>query len=151
LGNVAGTKPHLHSPEPSDADIIYVAGPGHGGPSLNANSYLEGSYTEVHSEITPDENGIRLLFRKFSTPGGIPSHCGPHVPNSMHGGRELGYSLVVLMLCWVFTRDGLALCARMKRCCGHPYESSCERLSTTIFIRGFLHKKTGRQFDLPAG
>jgi len=77
-----------------DADIIYIAGPGHGGPSLNANSYLEGTYTEVHPEITPDENGLRLLFRKFSTPGGVPSHCGPHVPNSMHEGGELGYSLV---------------------------------------------------------
>src|ERR1035437_3469427 len=77
-----------------DANIIYVAGPGHGGPSLNASSYLEGTYTEVHPEITPDENGLRLLFRKFSTPGGVPSHCGPHVPNSMHEGGELGYSLV---------------------------------------------------------
>lgn len=77
-----------------DANIIYIAGPGHGGPSLNANSYLEGTYTEVHPEITPDENGMRLLFRKFSTPGGVPSHCGPHVPNSMHEGGELGYSLV---------------------------------------------------------
>jgi xylulose-5-phosphate/fructose-6-phosphate phosphoketolase len=77
-----------------DANIIYISGPGHGGPSLNANSYLEGSYTEVHPEITQDENGLRLLFRKFSTPGGVPSHCGPHVPNSMHEGGELGYSLV---------------------------------------------------------
>jgi xylulose-5-phosphate/fructose-6-phosphate phosphoketolase len=77
-----------------DASIIYISGPGHGGPSLNANSYLEGSYTEVHPEITPDEDGMRLLFRKFSTPGGVPSHCGPHVPNSMHEGGELGYSLL---------------------------------------------------------
>ena len=77
-----------------NADIIYIAGPGHGGPSLNACSYLEGSYTEVHPEITPDVNGMRLMFRKFSTPGGVPSHCGPHVPNSMHEGGELGYSLV---------------------------------------------------------
>jgi len=76
------------------ANIIYISGPGHGGPSLNACSYLEGSYTEVHPEITQDENGMRLLFRKFSTPGGVPSHCGPHVPNSMHEGGELGYSLV---------------------------------------------------------
>jgi len=76
------------------ASIIYISGPGHGGPSLNANSYLEGSYTEVHPEITRDENGMRLLFRTFSTPGGVPSHCGPHVPNSMHEGGELGYSLV---------------------------------------------------------
>jgi xylulose-5-phosphate/fructose-6-phosphate phosphoketolase len=77
-----------------DANVIYIAGPGHGGPSLNANSYLEGSYSEVHPDITRDENGLRLLFRKFSTPGGVPSHCGPHVPNSMHEGGELGYSLV---------------------------------------------------------
>jgi xylulose-5-phosphate/fructose-6-phosphate phosphoketolase len=77
-----------------DANIIYISGPGHGGPSLNASSYLEGSYTEVHPEITRDENGMRLLFRRFSTPGGVPSHCGPHVPNSMHEGGELGYSLV---------------------------------------------------------
>jgi xylulose-5-phosphate/fructose-6-phosphate phosphoketolase len=77
-----------------DADIIYISGPGHGGPSLNANAYLEGSYTDVHPEITLDENGMRLLFRSFSTPGGVPSHCGPHVPNSMHEGGELGYSMV---------------------------------------------------------
>ncbi len=77
-----------------DADIIYISGPGHGGPSLNACSYLEGSYTEVHPEITANEDGLRLMFRKFSTPGGVPSHCGPHVPNSMHEGGELGYSLV---------------------------------------------------------
>jgi xylulose-5-phosphate/fructose-6-phosphate phosphoketolase len=77
-----------------DADIIYISGPGHGGPSLNACSYLEGSYTEVHPEITRDEDGLRLMFRKFSTPGGVPSHCGPHVPNSMHEGGELGYSLM---------------------------------------------------------
>jgi xylulose-5-phosphate/fructose-6-phosphate phosphoketolase len=72
-----------------DVDIIYIAGPGHGGPSLNACSYLEGSYTEVHPEITSDESGMRLLFRRFSTPGGVPSHCGPHVPNSMHEGGSL--------------------------------------------------------------
>ncbi len=77
-----------------NTDIIYISGPGHGGPSLNACSYLEGSYTEVHPEITHDEDGLRLMFRKFSTPGGVPSHCGPHVPNSMHEGGELGYSLV---------------------------------------------------------
>ncbi len=77
-----------------DAQIIYISGPGHGGPALNANAYLEGSYTEVHPEITPDDDGLRLFFRKFSTPGGVPSHCGPHVPNSLHEGGELGYSLL---------------------------------------------------------
>jgi xylulose-5-phosphate/fructose-6-phosphate phosphoketolase len=78
----------------TNADIIYICGPGHGGPTLNACAYLEGTYTEVHSEITQDIHGMRLFFRSFSTPGGIPSHCGPHTPNSMHEGGELGYSLV---------------------------------------------------------
>ncbi len=77
-----------------DAGIIYISGPGHGGPALNAHSYLEGTYSEVHPDITPDVAGMRLLFRQFSTPGGVPSHCGPHVPNSMHEGGELGYSLL---------------------------------------------------------
>ena len=78
----------------SDADIIFISGPGHGGPTMNACAYLEGTYTEVHPEITQDLYGMRLFFRSFSTPGGIPSHCGPHTPNSMHEGGELGYSLV---------------------------------------------------------
>ena len=78
----------------TDANIIYISGPGHGGPTLNACAYLEGTYSEVHPEITQDADGMRLLFRSFSTPGGIPSHCGPHTPNSMHEGGELGYSLV---------------------------------------------------------
>jgi xylulose-5-phosphate/fructose-6-phosphate phosphoketolase len=78
----------------TDANIIYISGPGHGGPTLNACAYLEGTYTDVHPEITQDIHGMRLLFRSFSTPGGIPSHCGPHAPNSMHEGGELGYSLV---------------------------------------------------------
>jgi len=78
----------------TNADIIYISGPGHGGPTLNACAYLEGTYTDVHPEITQDIQGMRLLFRSFSTPGGIPSHCGPHTPNSMHEGGELGYSLV---------------------------------------------------------
>src|ERR1700678_3471605 len=77
-----------------NANVIYISGPGHGGPTLNACAYLEGTYTEVHPEITQDIHGMRLLFRSFSTPGGIPSHCGPHTPNSMHEGGELGYSLV---------------------------------------------------------
>jgi xylulose-5-phosphate/fructose-6-phosphate phosphoketolase len=78
----------------TDADIIYISGPGHGGPTLNACAYLEGTYTDVHPEITQDIHGMRLFFRSFSTPGGVPSHCGPHTPNSMHEGGELGYSLM---------------------------------------------------------
>jgi xylulose-5-phosphate/fructose-6-phosphate phosphoketolase len=77
-----------------DASVIYIAGPGHGGPSLNAHSYLEGTYSEVHPDVTQDVEGMYQLFRQFSTPGGVSSHCGPHVPNSIHEGGELGYSLV---------------------------------------------------------
>src|SRR5512146_2817055 len=76
------------------AGVLYVAGPGHGGPALNANAYLEGSYTEVHPEVTRNTAGMRLLFRQFSTPGGVPSHCGPHVPSSINEGGELGYALL---------------------------------------------------------
>jgi xylulose-5-phosphate/fructose-6-phosphate phosphoketolase len=76
------------------ANVIYISGPGHGGPSLNAHSYLEGTYSEVNHEITQDFEGMHQLFRRFSTPGGVPSHCGPHVPNSLHEGGELGYALL---------------------------------------------------------
>jgi len=73
---------------------IYIAGPGHGGPAINATAYLEGCYSEVHTEVTQDEAGIRQLFRQFSTPGGVPSHCGAHQPGSINEGGELGYSLL---------------------------------------------------------
>ena len=77
-----------------DASIIYVSGPGHGGPALVAQSYLEGTYSQVHPEVTQDLPGMKTLFREFSTRGGVGSHCGPHVPNSIHEGGELGYSLL---------------------------------------------------------
>ena len=76
-----------------DLNMIYISGPGHGGPALLANTYLEGTYSEVYSEITPDEEGMRRLFRQFSTPGGVPSHVAPETPGSIHEGGELGYSL----------------------------------------------------------
>jgi xylulose-5-phosphate/fructose-6-phosphate phosphoketolase len=78
----------------NDLSMIYISGPGHGGPAMNAHSYLEGTYTEVHPDVTRDIHGMRLLFRQFSTSGGVGSHCGPHVPNSIHEGGELGYSLL---------------------------------------------------------
>ncbi len=77
-----------------DADIIYISGPGHGGPSVMAHTYLEGSYSEIYPNISEDAEGMRLLFRQFSSPGGVPSHAGPHVPGSINEGGELGYSLV---------------------------------------------------------
>ena len=76
-----------------DLDMIYVSGPGHGGPAVVANVYLEGTYSEIYPAITQDEEGIRKLFRQFSFPGGIPSHVAPETPGSIHEGGELGYSL----------------------------------------------------------
>src|SRR6266567_5495063 len=76
-----------------DANMIYLAGPGHGGPALLANVYLEGTYTEVYPKITQDMQGMRLLFRQFSTPGGVPSHVSVPTPGSIHEGGELGYVL----------------------------------------------------------
>ncbi|UFU07155.1 phosphoketolase family protein [Ruania halotolerans] len=72
---------------------LYIAGPGHGGPGMVANAYLEGTYSQVYSHITSDEDGLRRLFRQFSFPGGIPSHAAPETPGSIHEGGELGYAL----------------------------------------------------------
>ena len=76
-----------------DLNMIYISGPGHGGPALVGNTYLEGTYTEVYPNITRDEAGLQKLFRQFSFPGGIPSHVSPECPGSIHEGGELGYSL----------------------------------------------------------
>ncbi len=77
-----------------DLSAIYITGPGHGGPGLVANAYLEGTYSELYSDVGSDEEGMRRLFRQFSFPGGIPSHVAPEVPGSIHEGGELGYALV---------------------------------------------------------
>ncbi len=76
-----------------DANVIYLAGPGHGGPALVANVYLEGTYSEIYPEVSQDVAGLRRLFRQFSTPGGIPSHVSVTTPGSIHEGGELGYVL----------------------------------------------------------
>ena len=76
-----------------DIDVLYVAGPGHGGPALVSNVYLEGTYSEVYPHIDRSEDGLRRLFRQFSFPGGVPSHVAPQTPGSIHEGGELGYSL----------------------------------------------------------
>ncbi|MEO7385368.1 MAG: phosphoketolase family protein, partial [Gammaproteobacteria bacterium] len=76
-----------------DLDMIYVSGPGHGGPAVVGNTYLEGTYSEIYPNISQDEAGIQKLFRQFSFPGGIPSHASPECPGSIHEGGELGYSL----------------------------------------------------------
>ena len=77
----------------SDVDAIFVAGPGHGGPALLANVYLEGAYSEIYPQVTRDAAGMQRLFRQFSTPYGIPSHVSPPTPGSIHEGGELGYVL----------------------------------------------------------
>lgn len=77
-----------------DANIIYVTGPGHGGPGLVANAYLEGTYSEIYTGIEENTDGLRKLFRQFSFPGGIPSHVAAQTPGSIHEGGELGYALV---------------------------------------------------------
>ena len=76
-----------------DLDMIFITGPGHGGPALVANTWLEGSYSERHSSVTRDGAGMAVLLKQFSFPGGIPSHVAPDVPGSIHEGGELGYSL----------------------------------------------------------
>jgi xylulose-5-phosphate/fructose-6-phosphate phosphoketolase len=76
-----------------DLDMIYIAGPGHGGPALVANTYMEGSYSEIYPDISEDEAGMKRLFKQFSFPGGISSHVAPSTPGSIHEGGELGYSL----------------------------------------------------------
>ena len=76
-----------------DLDAIFICGPGHGGPAMVANAYLEGTYTETYPDVTPDLIGLQKLFRQFSFPGGIPSHDAPETPGSIHEGGELGYAL----------------------------------------------------------
>ena len=76
-----------------DLNMIYMCGPGHGGPGMVANTYLEGTYSEIYPAVTQDYDGMRRLFRQFSFPGGIPSHAAPETPGSIHEGGELGYVL----------------------------------------------------------
>jgi xylulose-5-phosphate/fructose-6-phosphate phosphoketolase len=76
-----------------DLNVIYVIGPGHGGPALVAHAYLEGTYSEVYPDISQDQDGMRRLFKQFSFPAGIPSHVAPETPGSIHEGGELGYAL----------------------------------------------------------
>jgi xylulose-5-phosphate/fructose-6-phosphate phosphoketolase len=77
-----------------DLDVLYVCGPGHGGPAMVANTWLEGTYSEIYPEIGQDADGMRKLFRQFSFPGGVPSHVAPETPGSIHEGGELGYAIV---------------------------------------------------------
>ena len=92
-----------------DLEALYITGPGHGGPALVANAYLEGTYSEVYPEIGRDAEGLRRLFRQFSFPGGIPSHVAPETPGSIHEGGELGYALAHAYGA-AFDNPGLVVC-----------------------------------------
>src|SRR6478672_11940520 len=93
-----------------DLSAIFITGPGHGGPGLVANTYLEGTYAEVYPQIREDAEGLRRLFRQFSFPGGIPSHVAPETPGSIHEGGELGYALAHAYGAVLDNPDLLALC-----------------------------------------
>ncbi len=93
-----------------DLDVIYVTGPGHGGPALVANTYLEGTYSEIYPEVSQDEQGMKRLFTQFSFPGGIPSHAAPETPGSINEGGELGYSLAHAYGAAFDNPDLLAVC-----------------------------------------
>jgi len=93
-----------------DLNALFVTGPGHGGPGLVANAYLEGTYSEIYSSIGEDEDGLRALFRQFSFPGAIPSHVAPETPGSIHEGGELGYALVHAYGAVFDNPDLVALC-----------------------------------------
>ena len=92
-----------------DLDMIYVAGPGHGGPGVVANTYLEGTYSEIYPNISQDAEGMKRLFTQFSFPGGIPSHAAPETPGSIHEGGELGYAILHAYGA-VFDNPGLLVC-----------------------------------------
>ena len=92
-----------------DLDMIYVTGPGHGGPGLIANGYLEGTYSEAYPDISRNEDGMRRLFEQFSFPGGVPSHVAPETPGSINEGGELGYALSHAYGA-VFDNPGLIAC-----------------------------------------
>jgi xylulose-5-phosphate/fructose-6-phosphate phosphoketolase len=96
-------------------NAIYVCGPGHGGPGMVANTYLEGTYSEIYPNIPQNEQGMRRLFRQFSFPGGIPSHAAPETPGSINEGGELGYALLHAYGAVFDNPDLLACCMRMAR------------------------------------
>ena len=119
-----------------ELDAIYITGPGHGGPGMVANSYLEGSYTETYPHITQDAEGMRRLFRQFSFPGGIPSHAAPETPGSIHEGGELGYALVHAFGA-AFDNPELVVCAVVG-----DGEAETGPLATSWHSNKFLNPKT---------
>src|SRR5215467_4987750 len=119
-----------------DLDALYVTGPGHGGPGLVANAWLEGTYSEVYSHVSRDALGMQRLFRQFSFPGGIPSHVAPETPGSIHEGGELGYALVHAYGA-AFDNPGLVVC-----CVVGDGEAETGPLATSWHSNKFLDPAT---------
>ncbi len=119
-----------------DLDMIYVSGPGHGGPAVVGNTYLEGTYSEIYPDISQDEAGLQKLFKQFSFPGGIPSHASPECPGSIHEGGELGYSLSHSFGA-VFDNPGLIVA-----CCVGDGEAETGPLATSWHSNKFLNPIT---------
>ena len=117
-------------------NMIFIAGPGHGGPGVVANTYLEGSYSELYHDISPDEEGMRRLYRQFSFPGGIPSHASPDTPGSIHEGGELGYALFHAYGA-VFDNPDLIAC-----CVVGDGEAETGPLATSWHSNKFLNPRT---------
>lgn len=117
-------------------NMFFVAGPGHGGPAVVANTYLEGTYSELYSDISRDEEGMRQLFRQFSFPGGIPSHAAPETPGSINEGGELGYSLFHAYGA-VFDNPDLIAC-----CVVGDGEAETGPLATSWHSNKFLNPRT---------
>jgi xylulose-5-phosphate/fructose-6-phosphate phosphoketolase len=119
-----------------ELSMIFIAGPGHGGPAVVANTWLEGSYSELYSDISQDEEGMRRLFRQFSFPGGIPSHAAPETPGSIHEGGELGYALFHAYGA-VFDNPDLIAC-----CVVGDGEAETGPLATSWHSNKFLNPRT---------
>lgn len=119
-----------------DLDMIFVAGPGHGGPAVVANTWLEGSYSAFYPDVTQDAEGMRRLFRQFSFPGGIPSHAAPETPGSIHEGGELGYALLHAYGA-VFDNPDLIAC-----CVVGDGEAETGPLATSWHSNKFLNPRT---------
>ena len=119
-----------------DLNMIYISGPGHGGNFLVSNTYLEGSYTEVYPEITEDKDGLKKLFKQFSFPGGISSHCAPEDPGSIHEGGELGYSLAHAFGAVLDNPDLIAACVV------GDGEAETGPLATSWHLNKIINKKT---------
>lgn len=119
-----------------DLNMFFIAGPGHGGPAVVANTWLEGAYTELYSSVTQDEEGMRRLFKQFSFPGGIPSHAAPETPGSIHEGGELGYALFHAYGA-VFDNPDLIAC-----CVVGDGEAETGPLATSWHSNKFLNPRT---------